>query len=244
MQPGHGRLELWRLGQRVEIEPQVLAVLTYLIEHRDRAVSRPELFKRICGKRIVTESALSAGVKAARRAIGDDGRAQSVIRTSQRTGYRFVADVAASAPLAFRSSAPIDGYGIGTSLVAEDCPALDCVKLQAYAGRARRKRSAGKATWPGSKQVFRHMDGDGTLQRDVLALADEAQHGTPLLVPVLRNGTLAAPLPSVAAIREHAARQLAALPPRLRSLEKRASYDVEIAPSLVALAERVDREFH
>jgi TolB-like protein/Tfp pilus assembly protein PilF len=99
-----GRLELCRMGERVEIEPQALAVLTYLIEHRDRVVSRPELFQEIWGQRIVTESALSAGIKAARRAVGDNGTTQSVIRTSQRVGYRFVADVAASAPLAFRSS--------------------------------------------------------------------------------------------------------------------------------------------
>ncbi|HVY64404.1 MAG TPA: nicotinate phosphoribosyltransferase, partial [Gammaproteobacteria bacterium] len=53
--------------------------------------------------------------------------------------------------------APIDGFGIGTSLdVADDCPALDCAyKLQEYAGRPRRKRSTGKATWPGAKQVWR-----------------------------------------------------------------------------------------
>jgi TolB-like protein len=99
-----GRLELRRSGQRIEIEPQALAVLTYLIEHRDRVVSRAELFEKIWADRIVTESALGACVKAARRAVGDDGMAQSVIRTSQRTGYRFVADVAATAPLALRGS--------------------------------------------------------------------------------------------------------------------------------------------
>jgi TolB-like protein len=98
-----GRLELWRSGQRVEIEPQALAVLTYLIEHRDRVVSRFELFQKIWGRRIVTENALNVGVKAARRAIGDDGKTQCVIRTSQRAGYRFIADIAASAPLALRN---------------------------------------------------------------------------------------------------------------------------------------------
>src|SRR5690606_10075766 len=53
-----------------------------------------------------------------------------------------------------RSKAPIDGYGIGTSLVTSfDAPALDCAyKLQEYAGVARRKQSEGKATWPGRKQ--------------------------------------------------------------------------------------------
>jgi nicotinic acid phosphoribosyltransferase len=52
--------------------------------------------------------------------------------------------------------APIDGFGVGTALsTAEDMPALDCAyKLQEYAGIAKRKRSEGKATWPGRKQVF------------------------------------------------------------------------------------------
>jgi nicotinate phosphoribosyltransferase len=55
------------------------------------------------------------------------------------------------------AAAPIDGFGIGTSLTtSSDVPALDCAyKLQEYSGLPRRKRSAGKATWPGRKQVWR-----------------------------------------------------------------------------------------
>jgi nicotinate phosphoribosyltransferase len=89
--------------------------------------------------------------------------------------------------------APIGGFGVGTSLdTAEDCPALDCVyKLQEYAQRPRRKRSTGKATWPGAKQVFRQLGEDG-LVRDVLAPAGESRPGTPLLEPVMRNGALVA----------------------------------------------------
>ena len=57
--------------------------------------------------------------------------------------------------------APIDGFGIGSGMDASyDVPTLDCAyKLQEYAGRPRRKRSEGKATWPGRKQVFRSYDG-------------------------------------------------------------------------------------
>jgi nicotinate phosphoribosyltransferase len=142
--------------------------------------------------------------------------------------------------------APIEGFGVGTSLdVSADCPALDCVyKLQEYAGRPRRKRSAGKATWPGAKQVFRQLQRDGRFMRDVLAPAGEEHPGTPLLAPVVRRGRLVETLPSLAAIREHAARQLAGLPAALRGLDRPAAYDVEIAATLVALAQRVDREFH
>jgi nicotinate phosphoribosyltransferase len=141
--------------------------------------------------------------------------------------------------------APIDGFGIGTSLdVAADCPALDCAyKLQEYAGRPRRKRSPGKATWPGAKQVFRQRNARAEIERDVLAPASEAHRGERLLEPVLRRGELVAPLPSLAASRERAARELISLPPRLRSLLPEEPYRVEIAPSLEALAARVDAEF-
>ncbi|HWA62733.1 MAG TPA: nicotinate phosphoribosyltransferase, partial [Caulobacteraceae bacterium] len=63
------------------------------------------------------------------------------------------------------AGAPIDGYGVGTALTtSSDVPALDCAyKLEEYAGLARRKRSTGKATWPGRKQVWRSFDPDGRM---------------------------------------------------------------------------------
>jgi nicotinate phosphoribosyltransferase len=142
--------------------------------------------------------------------------------------------------------APIDGFGIGTSLdVSEDCPALDCVyKLQEYAGRPRRKRSSGKATWPGAKQVFRARTDGGAFERDVLTLATDAQRGEPLLAPVLRHGEPVGDAVSLAAIRRHAAQQLGALPPALRALDRRVVFPVEVSASLSALAARVDAEFH
>jgi hypothetical protein len=141
--------------------------------------------------------------------------------------------------------APIDGFGIGTSLdVSEDCPALDCVyKLQEYADRPRRKRSSGKATWPGAKQVYRTRNDDGTFAHDILTLATDAPRGEPLLVPVLRRGEPIGDRVALAAIREYAAQQLAALPPALRALDRHATYGVEVSASLSALAARVDAEF-
>jgi nicotinate phosphoribosyltransferase len=139
----------------------------------------------------------------------------------------------------------IDGFGIGTSLdVASDCPALDCAyKLQVYDGRPRRKRSPGKANWPGAKQVFRQRNPAGEIERDVVAPVGEAHRGEPLLKPVLRRGELVAPLPPLALCREHAASELRSLPPRLRSLLPEEPYRVDIAPSLDALAARTDAEF-
>jgi TolB-like protein/DNA-binding winged helix-turn-helix (wHTH) protein len=88
------RFELRRGGRAVPIEPQVLELLLYLVAHRDRAVTRSELFEQLWRGRIVTDSALNSRIKAARAAIGDDGASQSQIRTLHRTGYRFVGDVA------------------------------------------------------------------------------------------------------------------------------------------------------
>src|SRR5262245_50124355 len=88
------------------------------------------------------------------------------------------------------SGAPIDGFGIGTRLGASPAmPSLDMVyKLQEYAGRPRRKRSEGKATWPGRRQVFRQTDADGRAARDVVTVAGDPQSGRALLQPVLRHG--------------------------------------------------------
>src|SRR5439155_691975 len=86
------------------------------------------------------------------------------------------------------SGAPIDGFGLGTRLVtAADAPYLDCAyKLVEYAGRPRRKRSEGKASWPGRKQVWRRHGDDGRIREDVLTLEDDPQAGTPLLGPVMQ----------------------------------------------------------
>ena len=118
------------------------------------------------------------------------------------------------------ANAPIDGFGVGTSLTtSSDVPALDCAyKLQEYAGLARRKRSVGKATWPGRKQVWRRFGGDGRMTGDVLALQDDHQAGEPLLVPVMRIGQRLAPPPTLADIRQKAAHGLAQLPESLRRL--------------------------
>ncbi len=141
------------------------------------------------------------------------------------------------------TGAPIDGFGVGTSLTtASDAPALDCAyKLQEYAGRARRKRSAGKATWPGRKQVWRREDRAGRMAGDVVGIEDDRPPGKPLLQEVMRGGRRLGPAPSLERIRAHAAGQLDALPPRLRSLKSVAPYEVRIAESVRALAAEVDR---
>jgi len=87
------RVELRRDGVRVAIEPQVFDVLAYLLSHRDRVVSKHELLDEVWGTRFVSESALTSRIKSARRAVGDTGRDQRVIRTVHGRGYQFVAEV-------------------------------------------------------------------------------------------------------------------------------------------------------
>jgi nicotinate phosphoribosyltransferase len=141
-----------------------------------------------------------------------------------------------------RAGAPINGFGLGTSLTtSSDVASLDCIyKLQEYAGVARRKRSTGKATWPGRKQVWRRVGPDGTMARDVLGLESDKQEGEPLIELVMQEGKRVAPPRTLAESRERAARDLARLPKPLRRLELGASYVVEVATGLQQLATEVD----
>jgi TolB-like protein len=84
------RRELRRGSELVSLEPQVFDLLEYLIRHRERVVSKDDLIASIWNGRIVSESALSNRINAARTAIGDDGEAQRLIRTVVRKGIRFV----------------------------------------------------------------------------------------------------------------------------------------------------------
>ena len=88
-----GRFELRRAGAVQPVEPQVFDVLALLLRERGRVVSKEELLDAVWGSRFVGDSALTSRVKAARRAIGDDGRGQRMIRTVHSRGYQFVGDV-------------------------------------------------------------------------------------------------------------------------------------------------------
>ncbi|MFN3545714.1 MAG: nicotinate phosphoribosyltransferase [Thiobacillus sp.] len=136
---------------------------------------------------------------------------------------------------------PVDGFGVGTRVdTSSDQPYLDCAyKLQEYAGIPRRKRSEGKATWPGRKQVYRRYDADGRMAGDVVTLETDPQRGEALLVPVMRGGCRL-PGPDLAASRAHAAAQLARLPEPLRRFDAH-DYPVEIARSVRTLADEADR---
>jgi TolB-like protein/Tfp pilus assembly protein PilF len=84
---------LARNGINYAIEPQVFDLLIYLIENRNRVVTREELLDQLWNGRIVSDSAINARLKAARKAVGDTGKQQRVIKTIHRRGYQFIADV-------------------------------------------------------------------------------------------------------------------------------------------------------
>ncbi|GIL06207.1 MAG: nicotinate phosphoribosyltransferase pncB2 [Betaproteobacteria bacterium] len=140
-----------------------------------------------------------------------------------------------------RAGSPLDAFGVGSALAcASDHPVLDCAyKLQSYAGGARRKRSTGKATWPGIKQVFRRA-ADDRYAGDTVALADEPIDGKPLLVPVMRAGHRVAPPESLDAIRARLRSEVDALPTALTQLAIAPPYPVEISPAIRALAAQLD----
>jgi pimeloyl-ACP methyl ester carboxylesterase/DNA-binding winged helix-turn-helix (wHTH) protein len=87
------RRELRHGAGLVAIEPQVFDLLVYLLQNRDRVVSKDDLLAAIWGGRIVSESTLTSRINAARRAVGDSGEQQALIRTVARKGIRFVGAV-------------------------------------------------------------------------------------------------------------------------------------------------------
>src|SRR5579883_2952494 len=140
-----------------------------------------------------------------------------------------------------RSGAPVDGFGVGTELItSRDAPALTMVyKLVELDGQGRFKLSPGKRTYPMAKQVFRRRDAAGRFAGDHVTRADETAEGEPLLVPVVRNGQLVAPLPSLDRVRAHCRQQLASLPDRLLGLDAPPAYPISYSVALEADARRL-----
>jgi nicotinate phosphoribosyltransferase len=179
---------------------------------------------------------LAAQAKAVRAILDQGGLSEIGIFASGGLDEDAVADLIAA-------GAPFAGFGLGTAFTtSSDVPALDCAyKLQEYAGVARRKRSTGKATWPGRKQVWRRFGADDRMSGDVLSLETDSQAGEPLLTPVMRAGRRIAPSPTLAQVRAHAARNLARLPDALRALTPKETYRVDVSDALERLAAEVDR---
>jgi DNA-binding winged helix-turn-helix (wHTH) protein len=136
------RRELNRSRERIGLEPQVFDLLVYLLQNRERVITKDDLLSSVWGGRIVSDATLDSRIAAARRAVGDTGAAQSLIRTFARKGVRFVGEVreegkpAALAPelpaeperpelaLPAKPSAIPARRGIGTWIHSRAAPAL------------------------------------------------------------------------------------------------------------------------
>ncbi|HPN10227.1 MAG TPA: nicotinate phosphoribosyltransferase [Syntrophales bacterium] len=137
--------------------------------------------------------------------------------------------------------APIDGFGVGTKLdTSADVPYLECAyKLMSYEGKPRLKKSPGKVTLPGAKQIYRRME-NGIMAGDLLTIAADSAPGTPLLKQVMAaGGRIEDPL-DLNAIAASAQHQLKALPAHFRRLAAAPPYPVAIAPALADLARETE----
>jgi nicotinate phosphoribosyltransferase len=237
-----GEVDAFRNFLEVRRRRSALLIDTYDTEraaHRVAELSRELRAKRapggVQGVRIDSGD-LSAQAFAVRRILDAQGcHDVEIILSGNLDEYRIQELLAANTP--------VNAFGVGTHLdVSFDAPALDfAYKLQEYAGRARRKRSIGKQTWPGVKQVFREHDARGEIRGDWIALADERMPGVPLLHEVMREGRLITPLPRLPEIRERCREELSRLPKALKQLnEGEAAYEVRISPAIRALAAKLD----
>jgi TolB-like protein len=95
------RRELRRAGELVSIEPQVFDLLVHLVRNHDRIVTKDELIETVWKGRAISEAALSSRISAARKAVGDNGAQQKLIRTSNKRGFRFVGAVQTTAEISY-----------------------------------------------------------------------------------------------------------------------------------------------
>ena len=219
----------------------VLLIDTYDTEAGARKVV--ELAPRLAGRGIrvkgvrIDSGDLATHARRVRAILDAGGLRDAIVFASGNLDEHALARLASE-------GAPIDGFGVGTRLdTSADVPYLDCAyKLMEYAGRPRRKRSEGKATWPGRKQVYRERDAEGHIVRDVLTVEGDSQPGEALLVPVMRGGRRLAPPEPLERIRERVTRELERLPTALRGLEPAGEhFTCEVSPALRAIAHEVDR---
>ena len=223
--------------------PTTLLIDTYDIQraaHRVGALARELKAQGAPGHGIqsvrIDSGDFAAETRAVRAILDREGCQDVQIVLSGGLDEHTIADLVSS-------GTPVDGFGIGTALdVSADAPALDIAyKLQAYAGRPRRKRSPGKETWPGAKQVFRERDAAANYLSDHVVEAGEPSPGEALLFEVVCNGRRVGPSPTMSDIRARCRSELAALPVTVRELSAGpGAYPVSISERLRSMAADID----
>jgi nicotinate phosphoribosyltransferase len=215
----------------------------------DSTVALLDTYDTMAAARRIAEMGLP--VKAVRLDSGDLATLASGVRqVLDDAGLRSV-KIFASGDLDERSllelgekGAPIDSYGVGTSLVGlPEMPSLGLVykivDIEGEHGGPRLKLSTSKSTLPGTKQVYRRFGTDGLMKGDTLALASETLLGAPLLSPALLAGKRVDGRPGLESIRLYARRAIASVPPETRRLDEPASYPVAVSPELETLRLRL-----
>jgi len=106
------KVELREKGAAIALEPQVFALISFLLENRARVVTKEEIIERIWGGRAISDSAVASRIKSARQALGDDGTAQRLIRTIHGVGFRFVGEATVHQPASEFSASRVGESGV------------------------------------------------------------------------------------------------------------------------------------
>ena len=128
-----GAFSLRADGAEVALEPQVMSLLAYFVQHNDKLVTRDELLDELWGHRFVSEYAVATQIKSLRKALGDDGRNQRIIKTVHGRGYRFVAPVSKgkAAPAPMSAAVPGRASNLGyerTKLIGREGDLTRCIE--------------------------------------------------------------------------------------------------------------------
>jgi TolB-like protein len=126
--------ELRRGAEAVAVEPQVLDLLICLVENRNRVVSKDDLIALVWNGRIVSDATLTSRIYAARKAIGDSGQGQRLIRTVSRKGLRFIGDVQAQAQAKLAEPGAAANPAPGSSLPLPERPAIAVLPFDNMSG--------------------------------------------------------------------------------------------------------------
>ena len=140
---------------------------------------------------------------------------------------------------------PFDSYGVGTKMgTSSDAPWSDMAyKLVEYGDTPVSKRSPGKISWPGAKQLFRQRNPQGQLEKDIIGLRNERIAGTEaLLRKVMEEGRIVVTLPTLSESRAGLAKELEHLPDSTKAIRKPVLYPVEFSPALARLREETERK--
>src|SRR5215212_10330898 len=132
------RRELRRGSELIAMEPQVFDLLTYLVQNRDRVVTKDDMIAAVWSGRIVSESTLTSRINAVRKAVGDSGDEQRLIRTIARKGIRFVGEVKVLETLsavATASAEPVQSKPAPAhALMLPDSPSIAALPFQNWSG--------------------------------------------------------------------------------------------------------------